>query len=116
MADLLNSPFLATIARSNKELRHDRAMAITKSAEKALRRKIEDFSEVLENLQLDLDNLLDINPSNTNTIINPSDFDADAYITTAENIDLKMRDIKIRKELAQKRYDALFSYTSKENK
>lgn len=116
MADLSKSSFLSTIARSNKELRHDRAMAITKSTEKALRRKIEDFNETLENLQLDLDNLLDINPSNTHTIINPSDFNADSYIATAENIDLKMRDIHIRKELAQKRYDTLFGNPSKKNK
>lgn len=108
MSDLTKSPFMSTIARSNKELRQDRALIIAKATEKALRRKIEDFNDNLESLKLSLDNLLDINPSNTHTIINPSDFNPDAYIRTAEEIDLKIRDISIRRDLAQKRYDALF--------
>jgi len=108
MPDLRNSPFLNKISRSNKELRQDRALIIAKGTEKALRRKIEDFNDNLESLKLSLANLLDINPSNTHTIINPSDFDAAAYIRTAEEIDLKMRDITIRRDLAKERYDQLF--------
>ena len=108
MSDLKNSPFVNKISRSNKELRKDRALIIAKATEKTLRRKIEDFNDKLESLKLSLDNLLDINPSNTHTIINPSDFDAGAYIRTAEEIDLKIRDITIRRDLAQARYDQLF--------
>lgn len=59
-------------------------------------------------MQLRLENLLDINPSNTHTIINPSDFSSEAYLSQAEEIDLNMRDIVIRRDLAQKRYDSLF--------
>ena len=108
MSDLRNSPFLNKISRSNKELRQDRALIIAKGTEKALRRKIEDFNDNLESLKLSLENLLDINPSNTHTIINPSDFDSAAYIRTAEEIDLKIRDITIRRDLAKVRYEQLF--------
>ena len=108
MANLTNSPFVKTISRSNKELKKDRALIIAKATEKALRRKIEDFNDHLESLKLRLDNLLDINPSNTHTIINPGDFDPEVYLKTAEDIDLKIRDITIRRDLAKKRYDLLF--------
>jgi len=108
MPDIKNSSFFNKISRSNKELRQDRALIIAKGTEKALRRKIEDFNDNLESLKLSLDNLLDINPSNTHTIINPSDFDAAIYIRTAEEIDLKIRDITIRRDLAKARYDQLF--------
>jgi len=108
MSDLKKSSFFNNISRSNKELRQDRALIIAKATEKALRRKVEDFNDKLESLKLSLENLMDINPSNTHTIINPSDFDPGAYIRTAEEIDLKIRDITIRRDLAQERYEQLF--------
>ena len=108
MADLKTSTFFNKISRSNKELRKDRALIIAKATEKTLRRKIEDFNDQLASLKLSLDNLVDINPSNTHTIINPGDFIPETYIRNAEEIDLKIRDITIRRDLAQERYDQLF--------
>jgi hypothetical protein len=70
--------FQKMLLRNNKELRDDRGKQIVKAAEKMYRREVEDLNDKLEQLVSDRAQLLDVNPGNTQTIINPSDFDSDS--------------------------------------
>lgn len=106
---LKNGEFGKMLTRSNKALREDRALKIAAAAEKAYRRKVEDLDEKLENLIIDRENLLDVNPGNTQTIINPSDFDQDAFIQKDIAMGVEIRNVEIKLEIAKKRYAELFS-------
>lgn len=96
------------LMRSNTKLRQDRGLKIVKDTEKKYRRTIEDLQDNLENLEVDRDNMLDINPSNAQTIINPSDFESDLFVKKDIEIGLKVREVKIKLEVAKERYADLF--------
>jgi len=100
------------LMRSNTKLRQDRGLQIVKDTEKKYRRTIEDLRDNLESLQLDRDNMLDINPSNTQTIINPSDFESDVFVKKDIEIGIKIREIGIKLAVAEKRYGDLFEEAS----
>jgi len=105
---LKQGKFGQNLMRSNKQLREDRGVQIAKSTAKIYKRQMEDLQEDLENLIIDRDNALDINPGNTQTIINPSDFDSKSFVQKDLDMGLKIREIRIKLEEAKKRYADLF--------
>lgn len=105
---LKNGKFGQNLMRSNKQLREDRGLIIVKDTEKMYRRQIEDLQDKLERLIMDRDNTLDINPGNTQTIINPTDFNSSVFVAKDLEIGLKIRNTKIQLEDAQARYADLF--------
>lgn len=104
----MNGKFQSILMRNNKQLREDRGLLISKNAEKSYRRRVEDLSDALEQLIVDRDQLLDVNPGNTQTIINPSDFNQDEFVSKHVEIGLKIREIQIKLEVAKKGYEDLF--------
>lgn len=100
--------FEAALFRSNKELREDRGQVIVRNAEKAFRRKVEDLQDQLTQLESDRDNLIDLNPGNTQVIINPSEFDQNQFVESYNKIGLKIREVTILHEVAKAGYEKLF--------
>lgn len=106
--DLPKGRFGSLLTRNNKQLREDRAYVIIKDAEKNYRRKIEDLKDALDRLKTDRDNYLDINPGNTQTIINPTDFKSEEFIANDLKLGVDIRNTEIMLEIAEKRYSELF--------
>ena len=100
--------FQKMLLRNNKELRDDRGNQIVKAAEKLYRREVEDLNDQLEQLENDRSQLLDVNPGNTQTIINPSDFKAAEFIKSHIAMGLAIRETTIKLEVAKKGYETLF--------
>lgn len=84
-------------------------MRITREAEKKYRREIEDLEEKLEDYKLARENLLDLNPSNTQTIINPGDFDSTQFVNADIDLGIKIRNVKIKLGVARAQYNELFT-------
>lgn len=105
--------FQKMLLRNNKELRDDRGNQIVKAAEKMYRREVEDLNDKLGQLISDRTQLLDVNPGNTQTIINPSDFDAGDFIKSHIALGLSIRETNIRLEVARSGYEELFGSSVK---
>lgn len=108
MSSELKGKFGSMLIRSNKKLREDRGMMIVKATEKLYRRKVEDLRDRLESLEIDRNNLLDINPGHTQVIINPSDFNSEQFVEQDIQFGLRIRETKIKLEVAEASYKALF--------
>ena len=106
--NITKGKFGSLLKRSNKELREDRGIIIVKDAEKKYRRMVEDVTDEYDTLKTDRDNLLDINPGTTHSIINPGDFNSNNFTASDMAITLKMRECEIKLTAAKKRYADLF--------
>lgn len=104
----MNGKFGSMLKRNNKQLREDRGARIISATEKYYRRTIEDMEEKIANLKMDRENLLDINPSNTQTIINPSDFDSNAFVQKDIEIGKTIYNMEKVLEITRERYNDLF--------
>lgn len=106
--ELAPGAFATMLKRSNKQLREDRAENIVRNTKKQYRRRIEDMNDQIAQINEDRQNLLDINPGNTQTIINPSDFNTDEFIEKDIDYGVKLRNIQIKLEIALEQYRNLF--------
>jgi len=106
--DDLKGTFVASLRRSNKEIRDDRALAIAEDAELLFKREVEDVTTELKRLKRDRDNMLDLGGTDKNKIINPTDFDSKGFVAKDLAIGLKIRDCEIKLEILSKRYNELF--------
>ena len=100
--------FGVSLKRNNKQIRDDRAQQIIDVAKLKYRRKIEDIEMIISDIQRERDNMLDLSPSTTQTLIVASDFNADEYIEKDIQLGIKIRNEEIRLELAKKSYKHLF--------
>lgn len=105
----MSGKFQGMLLRNNKQLREDRGKIIVNGAEKNYRRAVEDLKEEIDTLTIDRDNLLDVNPGNTQTIINPSDFNIKDFVERDLEMGIKLANLEIKLGIAQKRYDELFA-------
>lgn len=104
----MKGAFVSSLKRNNKQIRDDRALAITEDAELLFKREVEDLLTEQKRVKRDRDNMLDLGGNNTTNIISLSDFDAKAFVAKDLELGLKIREIDIRLEVAQERYKELF--------
>lgn len=100
--------FEQMLKRNNKQLRDDRAQVIITNTEKFYRRKVEDLQDELNQIEVDRQNMMDVNPGNTQTIINPNDFNAEAFVQNDTMMAMKARETRIKLEEARNGYIRLF--------
>ena len=103
-----NGAFLVSLKRNNKQIRDDRATAIADVAQLKYKRKVEDLEMSIRDMKREQDNMLDLSPTNSMSLIIASDFNADEYIAKDLELGVKIRNEEIRLEIAQKRYNYLF--------
>jgi len=103
-----NGAFRASLKRNNKQIRDDRAMAIVDSAELKYRRKVEDLELKIIEMERELENMLDLSPTNAQSLTLASDFNADDYIGKDLEVAVKIRNERIRLEVAKERFEHLF--------
>lgn len=104
----LKGSFVTSLRRSNKEIRDDRALAIAEDAQLLFKREVEDISTELKRVTRDRENMLDLGGTDKNKIINPSDFDSKDFVEKDLQLGLKIHNLKIKLDIATKRYAELF--------
>lgn len=100
--------FTDSLKRNNQKIREDRATTISSKAKLTYRRKVEDLQVQLDELKNAQEGLLDLSPTDANSLILATDFDADRYATKDINLGIEIRNTEIKLEVAKKRYAHLF--------
>ncbi len=108
--DLSEMPgaFADSLRRNNKRIRLDRATAIAEDALLAYKRGVEDLEMERKRLVRQRENMLDMSPENTQSLIVAKEFDARGFFEEDMVIGLKIRNIEIKLEVARKRFNKLF--------
>jgi len=100
--------FASTLRRSNSKIREDRAQAISEDAQLIYRRAIEDMDVKIKQLSRERENMLDLSPTDANSLKLASDFNSGAFVKKDLEIATNLRNLKIQRELAVERYGYLF--------
>ncbi len=100
--------FFSSLKRNNRQIRDDRATAIAEDTELVYKRKIEDLELCIKKMKREQDNMLDLSPTNAQSLILASDFDSTQYVEKDIDLGIKIRNTEITLEIAKKRYQYLF--------
>jgi len=100
--------FMASLKRNNKQIREDRAMAIAEDCYLLYRRYIEDLQVNIRRMEREQENMLDLSPENAFSLVLASDFDAAAYVQKDVELGVKIRNEKIKLEIATAKFKQLF--------
>ncbi len=100
--------FIASLKRNNKQIREDRAAAIGEDTQLLYKRKIEDLQVTIRRMERELENMLDLSPTNATSLVLASDFDSASYVEKDIELGVRIRNESIKLEIAQKRYAYLF--------
>ena len=105
----MKGAFVGSLLRNNKKIRQDRAIAIAESAEMMYKRTVEDLTVKLKQLRRDREAMLDLSPTTADSLVLASDFEASKFVDKDLNMGVEIRNLEIKLEIAQKRYNHLFT-------
>jgi len=105
--------FYVNLDRNNKTIKKDRAIAIAEDAQMIYKRELEDMEMGIKRLIRERANMLDLSPSNTDSLVLASDFDAKAFVTKDIELGVKLRNLEIKLEIAKQQYEYLFGTEGK---
>ena len=108
MTEETQGAFVASLKRTNKQIKDDRAVAISEDAQMTMRRTVEDLEMDLKRLHRDRENMLDMSPENTHSLILGKNFDAAGFVARELEIGLQIRETEIKLEIVGGRYNYLF--------
>ncbi len=100
--------FISSLKRNNKQIRADRAQAISEDTQLVYKRNIEDLELNIKKMRREQENMLDLSPTNSQSLILASDFSSTDYVTKDIDLGVKIRNDEIKLEIAKKRYAYLF--------
>jgi hypothetical protein len=100
--------FASSLLRNASKIKEDRALAILRNGEKHFRRQVEDIQDRIANLQSERDALLDMSPTDINSLVLASDFKAEEFYNTIRKITLSIREARVELEEMQAQYQWLF--------
>ncbi|MGR8935056.1 MAG: hypothetical protein ACU837_11800 [Gammaproteobacteria bacterium] len=100
--------FINSLKRNNRQIRADRAAAIAEDTELIYKRKIEDLELSIKKMKREQENMLDLSPTDAQSLILASDFDCALYVEKDIDLGIKIRNTEITLEIARKRYQYLF--------
>ncbi|ATL46139.1 hypothetical protein COR50_02580 [Chitinophaga caeni] len=100
--------FIDSLRRNNAKIREDRAIAIAEDAQLIYKRETEDLSLMIKKLKREQENMLDMSPTDANSLVLASDFDAKSFVSKDLELAVKIRNLEIKLELAVRRYQHLF--------
>ena len=100
--------FFSSLKRNNRQIRDDRATAIAEDTELVYKRKIEDLELCIKKMKREQENMLDLSPTTTQSLILASDFNSADYVEKDIDLGIKIRNTEITLEIARKRYNYLF--------
>jgi hypothetical protein len=105
----MKGAFVGSLVRNNKKIREDRAIAIAESAEMLYKRQVEDTELKIKQLKRDREAMLDLSPSDAQSLVLASDFDAKKFVEKDIELAVTIRNLEITLELAKTRYNYLFN-------
>ena len=100
--------FISSLKRNNKQIRDDRATAISETTQMLYRRKVEDLEVELKQMMRERENMLDLSPTNSQSLVLASDFKAQEFVEKEIDLGVKIRNTEITLEIARERYNYLF--------
>lgn len=100
--------FVDSLRRNNKKIREDRAIAISEDAEMIYKRSIEDMELKIKKLKRERESMLDLSPTDANSLVLASDFDATSFVSKDIEIGIEIRNLEIKLEIARDRFKHLF--------
>ena len=100
--------FFTSLKRNNKQIRDDRATAIAEDTQLVYKREIEDLDLSIKKMKREQENMLDLSPTNAQSLILASDFDSTIYTKKDVELGVRIRNAEITLEIARKRYEYLF--------
>lgn len=100
--------FVSSLKRNNKQIRDDRAQAIAEDTELTYKRSIEDLEMAIKKMKREQEVMLDLSPTNAQSLILASDFDTQKYVEKDTDLGVKIRNTEIKLEIAKARYNYLF--------
>ena len=103
--------FGVSLKRSYSQIRKDRADDLTRKTFIKYKRQIEDFDEELYSLVTQQENMLDLAPNHTQSLVIAGDFDAAEYMKSDLDLSLKIRNKKIQANIVRERCNYLFGTT-----
>ncbi len=106
--DQMKGRFVQSLTRGNKKIRADRAVAIAEQAQLKYERKVQDLNMELKAKLRDRENLLDMSPDDTTSLVLASNFNADQFVATDIQLGVDIRNLEIKLEIAEKQYKSLF--------
>ena len=104
----VSGAFISSLERNNKEIRTDRAAAIAEDAQLVYRRKIEDLEISIRKMKREQENMLDLSPTTSDSLVLASDFNCEEYVAKDIDLGIKIRNAEITLEIARQRYAYLF--------
>lgn len=104
----MKGAFVGSLVRNNKKIREDRAIAIAEAAQMLYKREVEDTELKIKQLRRERDNMLDLSPTTTDSLVLASDFDEKAFVTKDISLGIQIRNLEITLEIAKTRYIHLF--------
>ena len=108
MSEFGNGAFASVLKRNNKQIRDDRAMSIVEDAQLIYKRKIEDMEMEITRLKRRRENMLDLSPGNSYSLMLADKFDAEKFAAEDVNIGVQISNLEIQIEIANERYLYLF--------
>ncbi len=100
--------FIQSLKRNNKQIRADRADAISEDTELLYKRQIEDLAVNLKRMKREQENMLDLSPTDARSLVLASDFDSSEYVQKDVALGVKIRNEEIKHNIAKLRYSYLF--------
>lgn len=104
----IQGAFFDSLKRNNKQIRTDRAAAIVEDTELSYKRQIEDLQLLIKKMAREQENMLDLSPTTTQSLVLASDFDSPGYVDKDIELGIKIHNTKRKLEIATKRYEYLF--------
>jgi hypothetical protein len=104
----MKGAFVGSLVRNNKKIREDRAIAIAESAEMLYKRQVEDTELQIKQLRRDREAMLDLSPTDAQSLELASDFDAKKFVEKDIQLGIAIRNLEITLEIAKSRYTHLF--------
>jgi len=105
---VLAGAFVDSLRRNNSQIKNDRAIAIGEDCGLLFKRLVEDLRVNVRRMERERDNMLDLSPSSSISLVLASDFDAAGYVNKDIELGVKIRNEKIKLEIAEERYKYLF--------
>lgn len=104
----MKGAFASSLVRNNKKIRQDRAIAIAEDAQTIYKREVEDLEMKIKKMKRERDNMLDLSPTTTESLVMASDFDAKEFVGKDIDLGVRIRQLEITLEIAKERYTYLF--------
>jgi hypothetical protein len=100
--------FQEALQRNNTKIKADRATAIAEDTEIIYKRTIEDLELKIKKMKREQENMLDLSPTDSTSLVLASDFNSQQYVEKDLGLSVKIRNTEIELELAKKRFGYLF--------